>query len=44
MHIECIVGLNSLIHNFIAGAAELYNKAHEVRKIHFKMICEKTPT
>lgn len=37
---ECIVGLNTLVHNFIADAAELKNRAHEAREIYLKMICE----
>lgn len=28
------------MHNFIAGAAEFKSRAHKVRKIYFKMICE----
>lgn len=29
------------MHNFIAGAAEFKSRAHKVRKIYFKIICER---
>lgn len=37
---EYIVDQNILLHNFIASAAEFKSRAHEMKKMFLKMICE----